>query len=96
MGSRDLLLFSAVGRCDLDCCFRGNVVETNAGVGDESWWCGVRGGGGICGDSNGGPGDGSGVLCAMVIAVSPPLAAETEAAVAVRVVELIAAVSCGG
>ena len=96
MSSQDIFLVSAVRCCDLDCRFRGTVVETNAGVGDECWWCGERGGGGIWGDSNGGAGDGSGVLCAMVIAVSPPLAGETEVAVAVRVVELIAAVSCGG
>ena len=96
MCSQYLFLFSAVCRCDLDCCFRGTVVETNEGVGDECWLCGERGGSGIWGDCNGGAGDGSGVIGALVIAFSPPLAAETEAAVAVRVVQLIAAVSCGG
>ena len=53
-------------------------------------------GGGIGFGSKGGAGDGGGVLCTMAITVSPTLAAETEAAVAVRVAQLIAAVSCGG
>ena len=96
MSSQDLFMLAAVRCGDCDCHFGGTVVGTDAGVGDDCFRCCEGGGGGIGVGSDGGAGDDSGVLCAMVIAVSPPLAAETEAAVAVRVAQLIAAVSCGG
>ena len=84
MSSPDLFLLAAVRCGDCDCPFGGTVVGTDAGVGNECFRCSEKGGGGIGVGSDGGAGDGGGVLCEMVITVSPPLAAETESAVAVR------------
>ena len=92
MSSPDLFMLAAVRCGDCDCPFGGTVVGTDA----SGFRCCEGGGGGIGVGTDGGAGDSGGVLCAMLIAVSPPLAAEKEAAVAMRVAQLIAAVSCGG
>ena len=96
MSSPYLFLLAAVRCGDCDCPFGGTVVGTDAGVGDDCFRCCEGDGGGIGVGSDGGAGDGGGVLSAMAIAVSQTPAAEIEAAVAVRVAQLIAAVSCGG
>ena len=96
MSSPDLFMLAAVRCGDCDCPFGGTVVGTDASVGEDCFRCCEGGGGGIGVGSDGGTGDDGGVLCARVITVSPPLAAETEAAVAVRAAQLIAAVSCDG
>ena len=91
MSSPDLFMLTAV-----DCPFGGTVVGLDASVGEDCFRCCEGGGGGIGVGSDGGAGDSGGVLFTMRIAVSPPLPAEKEAAVAVRVAQLIAAGKCGG